>query len=36
LEPENFIKWEWFDKQNLPENLFLPIKNLLKEKRNLL
>ena len=36
LEPQKFIEWEWFDKQNLPENLFLPIKNLLKEKRNLL
>lgn len=36
LEENKFEKWEWFEKQNLPENLFLPIKNLLKEKRNLL
>lgn len=36
LEPEKCLEWKWFDKNNLPENLFLPIKNLLKEKRNFL
>lgn len=36
LEEDKFEKWEWFDKNKLPENLFLPIKNLLNKKRNLL
>ena len=35
LEPEKCIEWKWFDKDKLPEHLFLPIHNLLKEKRNL-
>lgn len=33
LEPEKCNGWEWFDEDNLPENLFLPIQNLLKKKR---
>lgn len=35
LEPKKCKEWKWFNKTQLPENLFLPIKNLLKEKRNL-
>ncbi len=26
-EPDKCEKWEWFDYENLPENLFLPFKN---------
>lgn len=28
-KPEDWIKWEWFDKDNLPRNLFPSTKNLL-------
>ena len=28
-EPEKCAGWEWFDVHALPENLFLPLKNLL-------
>ncbi len=30
LEPNKCEKWEWFDWDNLPEPLFLPLKNLIK------
>lgn len=30
-EPHKCLEWKWFKKDNLPKNLFLPIKNLLKE-----
>ncbi|MRI34424.1 hypothetical protein EOPP23_15655 [Endozoicomonas sp. OPT23] len=30
LEPEKCLEWQWFDWQQLPEPLFLPIKNLQK------
>ena len=33
MEPHKCLEWKWFDKNNLPENIFLPIKNLLKEKQ---
>lgn len=32
MEPEKAENWEWFDISNLPENLFLPLKNLFKQK----
>ncbi len=28
LEPEKCLEWQWFDWQQLPAPLFLPIKNL--------
>jgi ADP-ribose pyrophosphatase YjhB (NUDIX family) len=30
LIPEDWKKWEWFDKNNLPDNLFPAAKNLLE------
>ena len=30
-EPEKCEKWDWFEWGKLPEPLFLPIKNLLKQ-----
>jgi len=30
LEPRKCEKWQWFSRDNLPEQLFLPIKNLMK------
>lgn len=32
LEPEKISSWEWFDIDALPDNLFLSVKNLIKEK----
>ena len=29
LEPDKCSEWKWFDKNNLPNKLFLPLKNLL-------
>jgi 8-oxo-dGTP diphosphatase len=34
MEPDKCEKWEWFEWGNLPEPLFIPIKNLLKQKFN--
>lgn len=34
LEPEKLIKWEWINVNTLPENLFLPMKNLLAQYGN--
>lgn len=31
LEPEKCERWEWFSRNNLPQPLFLPIQNLLKQ-----
>ena len=28
MEPDKISRWEWFDWDNLPENLFLSLKNL--------
>lgn len=36
LEPEKVVSWEWFDIDQLPTNLFLPLKNLLCNQPNLL
>lgn len=32
-EPEKCDEWRWFEKNALPENLFLPMKNFLKKYR---
>jgi ADP-ribose pyrophosphatase YjhB (NUDIX family) len=29
MKPDDWQKWEWFDLDNLPDNLFVPAKNLL-------
>ena len=34
FEPEKCERWEWFDWDNLPQHLFLPIQNLLKQEFN--
>ena len=34
MEPEKCEKWEWFEWNNLPSPLFLPIQNLLKRGYN--
>lgn len=36
MEPDKCEWWNWFEINNLPTPLFLPIQNLLKEKRNLI
>lgn len=33
MEPDKCSEWKWFEKDNFPDNVFLPIKNLLKEKK---
>lgn len=34
MESEKCERWEWFDWDNLPQPLFLPIENLLKQDFN--
>jgi 8-oxo-dGTP diphosphatase len=34
MEPEKCEKWDWFEWNNLPKPLFLPIQNLLKQNFN--
>ena len=34
MEPEKFERWEWFEWNDLPDPLFLPIQNLLKQNFN--
>jgi len=34
LEPHKCEEWGWFEWNNLPEPLFIPIQNLLKQKFN--
>ena len=31
-EPEKTESWEWFEINALPDNLFLPLKNLLADE----
>lgn len=31
-EPDKFEKWDWFDVDNLPDNLFEPVKNYFEGK----
>lgn len=31
-EPDNFEKWQWFKINQLPDNLFLPLKQLVNNK----
>ena len=31
MEPDKCEKWEWFESNNLPSNLFLPFQNIIKE-----
>ncbi len=30
LEPDKMVKWDWFDWEELPTPLFIPMQNLLK------
>ena len=30
MEPQKCVEWRWFDLDNLPQNLMLPIRNFLK------
>jgi 8-oxo-dGTP diphosphatase len=32
LEPKKLVSWEWVDIKGLPQNLFLPLKNLILDK----
>jgi len=34
MEPEKCEKWDWFEWDNLPSPLFLPVQNLLKQNFN--
>lgn len=34
MEPEKCSEWDWFEWDNLPKPLFLPIENLLKQNYN--
>lgn len=36
MEPEKCTEWKWFYWNGLPEPLFLPIKNLLKQRPELI
>jgi 8-oxo-dGTP diphosphatase len=31
MEPDKCEKWEWYDYNDLPIDLFLPFKNLIKD-----
>jgi 8-oxo-dGTP diphosphatase len=33
-EPEKCSEWEWFNWNKLPSNLFVPVKNLIKQNYN--
>lgn len=31
-EPHKCLEWKWFNYEKLPQNLFLPVKNLIEQK----
>ena len=33
MEPDKCGRWEWFSPEDFPEPLFLPVRNLLKERK---
>lgn len=33
LEPDKCEKWEWFDYNKLPDNLFLPLRNFIMDQK---
>jgi 8-oxo-dGTP diphosphatase len=35
MEPDKCEKWEWFERGNFPDPIFIPLQNLLKENINL-
>ena len=34
MEPNKCEKWKWFKLESFPDNLFIPVKNLLKTNYN--
>lgn len=34
MEPDEITEWRWFDLNNLPENMFFPSKNIIKNYLN--
>jgi 8-oxo-dGTP diphosphatase len=36
MEPNKCLEWKWFSLNEFPKTLFLPTKNLIKQKNNLL
>lgn len=34
MEPDEIIKWEWFEFDNLPKNIYAPTKKLIENYRN--
>ena len=33
LLPDDWVRWEWFDENDIPDNLFPPTKNLIESYR---
>ena len=36
MEPDKISRWEWFDLDALPENMFLSMQNLISHKKSLI